>query len=109
MDWRKIRNRKSTQLSIQRISIEATRNIINAIHDGSLANAEFDTLPIFNLSYPKTLHGVDPKILNPSATWANQDEYNTTLKKVAEMFNKNFKRFENDASDSVKKGAPVIV
>ena len=93
----------------KRISIEATRNIINAIHDGSLAKAEFETLPIFNLSYPKTLHGVDSKILNPSITWANKDEYNSTLKKVAEMFNKNFKRFEHDASDAVKKGAPVVV
>jgi hypothetical protein len=30
------------------------------------------------------------------------------LKKVAEMFNKNFQRFENDASAEVKAGAPVI-
>ena len=30
------------------------------------------------------------------------------LKKVAEMFNKNFKRYESDASAEVKAGAPVL-
>lgn len=92
----------------KRISIEATRNIVNAIHDGSLAKVEYDTLPVFNLQYPKALHGVDTKILNPANTWANKDEYKIYLEKVAEMFNKNFKRFENDASEAVKRGAPVI-
>ena len=108
MDWRSLWYRKGKSYFIQRISIEATRNIINAIHDGSLANAEYDTLPVFNLRYPKTLHGVDSKILNPENTWANKEEYKMYLKKVAEMFNTNFKRFENDASETVKKGAPVV-
>lgn len=108
MDWRKIRHWKGTNIFIKRISIEATRNIVNAIHDGSLANAEFETLPVFNLQYPKSLHGVDPKILNPQNTWANKEEYKIYLNKVAEMFNKNFKRFEHDASETVKKGAPVV-
>lgn len=109
MDWRQIRIRQGSSLFTQRISIEATRNIVNAIHDGSLANAEYETLPVFNLQYPKALRGVDSKILNPENTWANKAEYKIYLHKVAEMFNKNFKRFENDASDAVKRGAPVIV
>jgi phosphoenolpyruvate carboxykinase (ATP) len=46
--------------------------------------------------------------LNPVNTWANKEEYNIYAKKVAEMFNKNFKRFDNDASAEVKAGAPVI-
>jgi phosphoenolpyruvate carboxykinase (ATP) len=108
MDRRSLRIRKGTQFFIQRISIEATRNIVNAIHDGSLANVEYETLPVFNLQYPKALHGVDSKILNPENTWANKAEYKIYLHKVADMFNKNFKRFENDASDAVKRGAPVI-
>jgi phosphoenolpyruvate carboxykinase (ATP) len=73
-----------------------------------LAKAEFETLPVFNIAYPKSLPGVDSKILNPINTWANKDEYKTYLNKVADMFNSNFKRFENDASETVKKGAPVV-
>ena len=81
---------------------------MNAIHDGTLANAQYATLPIFNVSYPTKIPGVDPKILNPENAWSNRNEYRTYLRKVAEMFNKNFARFENDASAAVKAGAPVV-
>lgn len=57
----------------KRISLQNTRNIINAIHDGSLAKAEYATLPIFNLKYPTSIAGVDTKILNPKDSWANGD------------------------------------
>ena len=93
---------------MKRISIQNTRAIIDAIHDGSLAKAEFETLPVFNLQYPKAVHGVDSKILNPENTWQNKEEFKSYTHKVAEMFNKNFSRFENDASDEVKRGAPQV-
>ena len=92
----------------QRISLKNTRNIIHAIHDGSLAKADYGTLPIFNLQYPKSIAGVDSHILNPVDSWPNKDEYTPSLKKVAEMFKDNFKRYESDASDAVKRGAPVL-
>jgi phosphoenolpyruvate carboxykinase (ATP) len=66
---------------------------MNAIHDGTLANAEFAKLPIFNVSYPINIPGVDPKILNPETAWNSKDEYKIYLRKVADMFNKNFSRF----------------
>lgn len=31
-----------------------------------------DNLPIFNLSYPKSIDGVDTNILNPANTWKNK-------------------------------------
>jgi phosphoenolpyruvate carboxykinase (ATP) len=91
----------------KRISIGATRTIINSIHDGTLAKTTFENLPVFNLAYPTHINGVDPKILNPQTSWANKDEYNVYLRKVADMFNKNFSRFEHDASEEVKRGAPT--
>jgi len=56
----------------KRISIQDTRNIINAIHDGRIHNSEFETMPIFNLSYPKAIEGVNTEILNPINTWKNK-------------------------------------
>ena len=56
----------------KRISIQDTKNIINAIHDGRILNSEFETLPVFNLSYPKSIDGVNSSILNPANTWKNQ-------------------------------------
>jgi len=92
----------------KRISIGATRTIMNAIHDGSLANTQFAKLPVFNVTYPTNIPGVDPKILNPENAWASKDEYKVYLRKVAEMFNKNFARFDKDASAAVKAGAPTV-
>lgn len=57
-----------------------------------------DTLPIFNLSYPKSISGVDSAILNPANSWKNKEEFKETLQKVAEMFNENFHKYENIAS-----------
>ena len=65
-------------------------------------------MPIFDLSYPTEVKGVDNKILNPKNTWLNKEEYTIYLRKVAEMFNKNFERFTNDASAEVKMGAPRL-
>jgi phosphoenolpyruvate carboxykinase (ATP) len=81
---------------------------MNAIHDGSLANTQFAKLPVFNVTYPTNIPGVDPKILNPENAWASKDEYKVYLRKVAEMFNKNFARFDKDASAAVKAGAPTV-
>ena len=57
-----------------------------------------DTLPIFNLAYPKQIDGVDSSILNPANSWKNKEEFKDTLHKVAEMFNENFHKYEHIAS-----------
>lgn len=92
----------------KRISISDTKEIINAIHDGRINEGEFETLPVFNLKYPKSIKGVNSAILNPESTWANKDEYKVTLRRVAEMFNENFHRYDHLASDAVKSGAPKL-
>lgn len=33
-------------------------------------------------------------ILNPEASWKDQEDFDATLKKLAEMYIKNFKKFE---------------
>jgi phosphoenolpyruvate carboxykinase (ATP) len=50
----------------ERIDLASTRCIINAILDDSIKKYEYITLPVFNLSIPLKLDGVDENILNPS-------------------------------------------
>ena len=76
-----------------RMSIKNTRACINAILDGSINNAEFETLPIFNLEIPKTLSGVETKVLNPRNTWEDKESYDESKRKLAEMYVKNFKKY----------------
>lgn len=93
---------------IQRISISDTRKIIDAIHDGTLEKAPTAELPIFGLQYPTEANGVNPGILNPKDTWANKNEYDSYLNKVAELFKKNFKRFEAGVNEDARNAGPRI-
>jgi phosphoenolpyruvate carboxykinase (ATP) len=78
-----------------RMSIKDTRACINAILDGSINDAEFEILPVFNLAIPKELPGVNTEVLNPRNTWQDKDAYDKQLRKLAEMFIENFKRYED--------------
>ena len=93
----------------KRMSIKDTRACIDAILDGSIEKAEFEILPVFNLTIPKELPGVNTKVLNPRNTWANKEDYDVQLKKLAEMFIKNFKRYEDvKEGKEYEKAGPKI-
>jgi len=82
-----------------RMTIKNTRACINGILDGNIEDSEFDTTPIFNLSIPKTLKGVDTEVLNPRNTWENKEAYDEAAKKLASMYIENFKKYLTDDSD----------
>ena len=77
----------------KRISIKATRAIIDAILDGSIDNAPTQILPIFNLTIPTQLHDVETKLLDPRATYAEEDQWTTKAEELAELFIDNFDKF----------------
>ena len=89
----------------KRISLKATRAIIDAILDGSIEQAEFENFETFNFKIPKSLPGVDAEILNPSNTWADKAAYAETLSKLAAQFRENFKKF---ATTPVGKAVEAI-
>ncbi len=91
----------------ERMSIKDTRACINGILNGSINDAEFETLPIFNLQVPKTLEGIkDNAILNPRNTWDDEDKFNDTLRELATKFIANFDRYKDSGSsvDHAKAG-----
>ncbi len=77
----------------QRIDLESTRNIIHAILDGSLDNAEVEEITPFGLNVPLQVNGVDNLILNPKNTWKYETAYNKQAEKLAEQFISNFNQF----------------
>jgi phosphoenolpyruvate carboxykinase (ATP) len=84
----------------KRMSIKDTRACIDGILNGSINDAEFDTLPTFNLQIPKALDGVkDNKVLNPRETWKDKEEYDAMLTKLAGMFTENFRRYDDRGSE----------
>ncbi len=77
----------------QRIDIDITRTIIQAIVDGTLDKAEYEKMPVFNLYIPKYIEGIDSNMLNPQNTWENPDEYQKTAIMLANEFTKNFSQY----------------
>jgi phosphoenolpyruvate carboxykinase (ATP) len=77
----------------KRISIKATRAIIDAILDGSIDNAETTVIPMFNLEVPNTLPGVEGDILDPRNTYQNKAEWETKAADLAKRFVNNFEKF----------------
>jgi phosphoenolpyruvate carboxykinase (ATP) len=84
----------------KRMSIKDTRACIDGILNGSINDAEFDTLDTFNLKIPKALDGVkDNKVLNPRETWEDKAEYDAMLAKLAKMFQENFRRYDDNGDE----------
>ncbi len=77
----------------KRISIKATRAIIDAILDGSIDHAETSVIPLFNLTVPTRLAGVEGDILDPRNTYQDQTEWETKAADLAKRFVNNFEKF----------------
>jgi phosphoenolpyruvate carboxykinase (ATP) len=93
----------------KRIDLPSTRNIINAILDGSLDNAEFENLPIFNLAIPKTVNKVDGKLLNPRNLWRDTKDWDAAALDLAQRFIDNFENFtDNEDAKKLVAAGPQI-
>lgn len=90
----------------KRMSLSHTRAIINAALDGSLASAEYETLPIFNLAIPKTVPSVPSEILNPRTAWADAALYDTQASALAALFIKSFEQYAAFAGPEITGAAP---
>lgn len=77
----------------KRISIKATRAIIDAILDGTIDHADTQTLPMFNLEVPTSVHDVDDGILDPRDTYQDKAEWESKAENLAKLFIDNFDKF----------------
>jgi ATP-dependent phosphoenolpyruvate carboxykinase len=91
----------------KRMSLKYSRAIIDAIHSGELAKAEYGNFPVFNLLIPKKCTGVPDEILNPSNTWKSKKDFDDQILKLANLFKNNFKTYASEANSEVQKAGPV--
>ncbi|MCB1353165.1 MAG: phosphoenolpyruvate carboxykinase [Rhodobacteraceae bacterium] len=78
----------------RRMPIKATRALLTAALDGSLAKAEFRVDPNFGFEVPVAVHDVDTELLDPRATWADKAAYDAQAAKLVSMFSENFAQYE---------------
>ncbi|MDD7805687.1 MAG: phosphoenolpyruvate carboxykinase (ATP) [Endozoicomonas sp. (ex Botrylloides leachii)] len=92
----------------KRISIDATRTIIDAILDGSIDEAETAELPYFKLQFPVALKGIDKAILDPRHTYQNKNEWYTKANDLTKRFIRNFEKFTDTAEgQSLISAGPI--
>ncbi|MEO1483219.1 MAG: phosphoenolpyruvate carboxykinase (ATP) [Myxococcota bacterium] len=91
-----------------RMSIKHTRAIIDAIHDGTLKGADTTVDPVFGLHIPTRCAQVPDEVLTPWSTWKNRDDYDAMAKKLAGLFNENFKKYADGASDELLAAGPKL-
>ena len=91
-----------------RISLKYTRAIIDAIHDGSLAEVDYVEDPIFGLAVPTSCPNVPDEILTPKNTWEDKDAFDKQAHKLADLFNKNFEAYKEGSSEAIINAGPRV-
>ena len=92
----------------QRMKLKFTRAIIDAIHSGALAQAPVVIDPVFGIKIVTACPEVPAEILVPRETWLDKDAYDAMAKKLAKLFQDNFRQYESAASAAVREAGPKL-
>ena len=85
----------------ERMKIAYTRAMLNAALYGHFANAALIPDPNFGVLVPQSCPNVPSEVLNPSNTWSDLAAYDAQARILVALFEKNFKQFEDQVTDSV--------
>ena len=88
-----------------RMPIRATRALLHAALDGSLAEANFRKDPNFGFMVPTAVPGVAEVLLDPRRTWEDANAYDAQAQKLVQMFADNFEQYVPYIDADVKAAA----
>lgn len=88
----------------ERLSLKATRAIIHAILNDELNTSPMLSLPVFNLSFPTTLAGVNSEILDPRNSWASTDLWHEKATTLGKQFIAHFEQYTD-----TETGAELVI
>jgi phosphoenolpyruvate carboxykinase (ATP) len=88
-----------------RMPIKATRALLHAALNGSLADAEFRKDANFGFEVPVSVEGVPELLLDPRKTWDDKAAYDAQAEKLVGMFAENFAQYVPYIDDDVKAAA----
>jgi phosphoenolpyruvate carboxykinase (ATP) len=90
-----------------RINLKDTRAMVRAALTGGLEGIDFVNDGIFNLEIPVSCPGVSTEILHPRNTWPDKRKYESSAKKLARLFVKNFEKFGKMPKD-IQRAGPTV-
>jgi phosphoenolpyruvate carboxykinase (ATP) len=80
-----------------RMPIHVTRALVKAALSGEVAKADMRRDENFGFLVPKEVAGVDARLLNPQATWRDAKAYDAAARKLVDLFDMNFEKFNEPA------------
>ncbi|MGI9472641.1 MAG: phosphoenolpyruvate carboxykinase (ATP) [Rubripirellula sp.] len=89
-----------------RMSLKHTRAIVDAIHDGSLSDQATRVDPLFGFEVPTECDGVPAERLWPRDVWGDVEAYESSARRLADLFQQNFLKFEAGASEAIRAAGP---
>ncbi|QYK41517.1 MAG: phosphoenolpyruvate carboxykinase [Paracoccaceae bacterium] len=89
----------------RRMPIRATRALLTAALDGSLAGGAFRRDPNFGFEVPVAVPGVDSQLLDPRGTWGDATAYDRQAARLVQMFADNFGQYAPYIDDEVRAAA----
>lgn len=92
----------------ERIAIPHTRAMVNAALNGTLNEIATWHDPIFGFEVPVSCPGVPDAIIHPRDTWDDAAAYDEQARKLAAMFHENFKNYEEDVTENIRRAGPVV-
>jgi len=91
-----------------RMKLSVTRAIINGIHSGQLAIAKTETDPLFGFGVVLECPNVSADVLRPRDTWSDPNAFDETAKKLVGLFQKNFEKYADTASEEICAAGPQL-
>jgi phosphoenolpyruvate carboxykinase (ATP) len=85
-----------------RMPIKATRALLSAALDGSLAGGEFRKDLNFGFEVPVSVKGVADILLDPRRTWESGADYDRQAARLVQMFAENFEKYTAHIDDDVR-------
>ena len=93
----------------QRMPINVTRTLLTAALNGTLNDGEFYIDKHFGFQVPAAVKGVDSRILKPRETWSDKEAFDVAARKLVQMFQDNFAKFESVVQADVMASRNVRV
>jgi phosphoenolpyruvate carboxykinase (ATP) len=91
----------------ERMPIAATRALIRAANDGSLRDTPTRLHAIFGVQVPLSCPGVSAKIPDPRENWSDGDVYDKQALELANLFRRNFGKFESACGSAIASAGPI--
>lgn len=90
----------------RRLELAYTRAMINAALSAKLDDTDMQIEEFFGLQVPTKCPDVPNAILYPRYTWPNEEDYDVMANKLVALFNSNFEKYKDFATDEIILASP---